>query len=97
VIKLLELTKNILNQYLTNQLQEEKRVDIIHKNELIDTRHELKKNNEEKSYERKKYKIKKNRFVVEAVAYKKDIQIEAEKTQVLEQDNATGLILDRKK
>lgn len=94
---MLELTKNIVNEYLTNQLQEQTRVDKIQKNELIDTKDELKKENTDKNHERKSSKIKKAKFVVEAIAYKKDIQIEAEKTQVLEQENIVGLILDKKK
>lgn len=93
---MLELTKNIINEYLTNQIHEEKRIDKVQKNELINKKEKLKKDAEKRSYEKKNIKTK-EKFLVDAVAYKKDIQIKAEKTQILDEDNAAGSILDMKK
>lgn len=93
---MLELKKNMIDTYLTTQIQENIKVDKVQKNEEINTGKEFKKNNKNINFTRKDRKVKKV-FVVNAIAYKSDIEVDAEKNQIIEADNIKGTILDKKK
>lgn len=93
---MLELKKNMIDTYLTTQIQEDIKVDKVHSNEEINTGEEFDKNNHNINFTRKDQKVKKV-FVVNAIAYKKDIKVDAEKNQILEADNIKGAILDKRK